>query len=201
MKNCISLMIVVVAFIIGGLYDTELIEESEQMKPEQICIEEPQVRITCLAQAPVQEEEKEPSFYPVKTSVATASEEEMAMAHSPEVESELEALAKVVHAEAGNQDIIGRALVARVVMNRVESETFPDTIKDVVFQKNQFSTTFDGAFDKAEPTADDWQAVNMVMQGWDDSQGALFFEAKSNSTWHRKNLKFLFQHQDHYFYK
>ena len=36
--------------------------------------------------------------------------------------------------------------------------------------------------------------------GWDESRGALYFESKSDSTWHEDNLQYLFRHGNHYFY-
>lgn len=55
-------------------------------------------------------------------------------------EDEIHLLAELVHAEAGNQDQIGKRLVVDVVLNRMYSEDFPDTVKEVIYQKNQFST-------------------------------------------------------------
>lgn len=54
---------------------------------------------------------------------------------------ELELLVLLVHAEAGNQDFMGKQLVAEVVLNRVRSEKFPDTIEEVINQPGQFSTS------------------------------------------------------------
>lgn len=110
-------------------------------------------------------------------------------------------LAKIAMAEAENQDIEGKALVICVVLNRVWSDSFPDNIHDVIYQPRQFSPVSDGRFDIVEPDEECWKALDMVMaDGWDGSQGALYFESKSDSTWHRDNLKFLFQHGAHLFY-
>lgn len=62
---------------------------------------------------------------------------------------ELEELAQLVEAEAGNQDFEGKCLVVDCVLNRVESPEFPDNIHDVIFQEGQFSVIKNGAFDKA----------------------------------------------------
>ena len=62
---------------------------------------------------------------------------------------ELELLAQLVEAEAGNQDFEGKCLVVDVVLNRVESPDFPNTIEEVIFQDGQFSVITNGAFDKA----------------------------------------------------
>ena len=62
---------------------------------------------------------------------------------------ELEMLAQLVEAEAGNQTFEGKCLVVDCVLNRVESPEFPDTISEVIFQEGQFSVINNGAFDKA----------------------------------------------------
>lgn len=62
---------------------------------------------------------------------------------------ELELLAQLVEAEAGNQDFEGKCLVVDVILNRVESEDFPNTISEVIFQEGQFSVVENGAFEKA----------------------------------------------------
>lgn len=109
-------------------------------------------------------------------------------------------LTKIAMAEAEDQDTEGKALVICVVLNRVYAEEFPDSIKAVIYQDRQFSPVANGRFDRLEPDQDCWDALLMVEQGWDESQGALYFESESSSTWHREHLQFLFQHEDHMFY-
>ena len=62
---------------------------------------------------------------------------------------ELELLAQLVEAEAGNQPFEGKCLVVDTILNRVESSDFPNTISEVIFQDGQFSVIKNGAFDKA----------------------------------------------------
>ena len=62
---------------------------------------------------------------------------------------ELEELAQLVEAEAGNQEFEGKCLVVDTVLNRVESPLFPDTIHEVIHQEGQFSVMTNGAFEKA----------------------------------------------------
>lgn len=62
---------------------------------------------------------------------------------------ELELLAQLVEAEAGNQPFAGKCLVVDTILNRVESPLFPDTITEVIFQEGQFTVITNGAFDKA----------------------------------------------------
>lgn len=110
-------------------------------------------------------------------------------------------LAKLAMAEAEGEDTEGKALVILVALNRVWSDEFPDSISKVIYQNNQFSPVSNGRFDSVEPNADCYKALEMVrIDGWDESQGALYFESESASTWHKDNLKFLFQHGNHIFY-
>ena len=64
---------------------------------------------------------------------------------------ELEEVALIVQAEAGNQDELGKRYVADVIWNRVDDSAFPDSPLDVIYQANpiQFATTVDGAMGKA----------------------------------------------------
>ena len=87
-------------------------------------------------------------------------------------------LAKLAMAEAEGEDTEGKALVVMVVLNRVWSDDFPGTIEEVIMEEHdgvhQFSVTQeDGRWWKVEPDADCYEAVEMVMTGWDESQGAL----------------------------
>lgn len=103
-------------------------------------------------------------------------------------------LAKLAMAEAEGEDTEGKALVILVVLNRVQSEGFPDTVEDVILEG--------GRWYKVEPDEDCYKALELVMlENWDKSEGALYFESRSDSTWHQNHLQFLFQHGNHYFYK
>lgn len=110
-------------------------------------------------------------------------------------------IVKLAFAEAGNQDTKGKALVMLVVLNRVKDKRFPDTIHDVIYQKRQFSPVSSRKWNSFKPDKDCYKALELIDNGYDESEGALYFESKSKSTWHRDNLEFLFKHQAHYFYK
>lgn len=110
-------------------------------------------------------------------------------------------LTKLAMAEAESEDTEGKALVMLVVLNRVWSDEFPDTIEDVIFQEGQFSPISNGRYDEVEPDEDCYRALQLIQTGWDKSRGATYFESKSDSTWHSENLTFLFKHGKHYFYK
>lgn len=111
-------------------------------------------------------------------------------------------LAKIAMAEAEGEDVEGKALVILVVLNRVWTDEFPDTIHDVIYQKSQFSPIANGRFDRVEPDEECYEALEMVMLGWDESHGVLYFESeKSADNWHSRHLDYLFTHGGHRFYK
>lgn len=77
---------------------------------------------------------------------------------------DMELMAQLVEAEAGNQSLEGKVLVAEVLLNRVADPHFPDTIEEVIFQKNQFAVTTDGAWEKAawNMQESDYEAVEIA---------------------------------------
>lgn len=109
-------------------------------------------------------------------------------------------LARLAMAEAEGEDTEGKALVIMAVLNRVRDAGFPDTVEGVIYQRSQFSSITDGRFDAVEPDEDCWLALSMVQQGWDGSKGATYFHSERESSWHERNLSFLFRHGAHYFY-
>lgn len=81
------------------------------------------------------------------------------------VNKDLKLLAKIINAEAGNQPYKGKVAVGNVIMNRVDHPKFPDTIKDVVYQKGQFSPVSNGSIHK-EPNKESIQAAKEVLNGY-----------------------------------
>ena len=117
-------------------------------------------------------------------------------------DEESQMLLKLAMAEAEDQGVIGKALVIRVVKNRVDSEAFPNSIEDVIYEPKQFSPVWDGRYDEAVPDAECYEALEMVLNYWDGTAGALYFEADWNeNTWHKDNLTELFQYDNMIFYK
>lgn len=104
-------------------------------------------------------------------------------------------LARLAMAEAESEDTESKALVIRTVLNRVQSDYFPDTIEEVIFQKNQFTPIHNGRWNRVHPNDDCWAALALVESGWDESQGALYFCVTTDkATWHNTALKKLFEH-------
>lgn len=111
-------------------------------------------------------------------------------------------LAKIAMAEAEGEDTEGKALVILTVLNRVWSDNFPDTIKEVIEEENAFTSYYNGRYDRVEPNEDCYRALEMVqVEHWNESQDALYFERTTDEdTWHNSNLKELFKHGNHTFY-
>lgn len=114
-----------------------------------------------------------------------------------------EMLMKIAMAEAEGESVEGKALVMLVVLNRVWSDQFPDSIEEVIFQRDQFSPVREGGrYYTTEPDDGCREALELVMDGWDESWGALYFESADNEQgWHSRSLEFLFQYGGHKFYR
>ena len=124
-------------------------------------------------------------------------------------EEDYDALLRLVEAEASGEDIKGKLLVANVVLNRVKSVAFPDTIKEVIYQRQngraQFSPVATGKIDRVAVSEETVEAVERALCGEDESAGALYFVAPAyadagNHQWFRDNLTLLFSYEGHEFY-
>ena len=121
-----------------------------------------------------------------------------------------EILLRIVEAEATGEDIIGKMLVANVILNRVNSGKFPDSVEAVVFQRSgskyQFSPIRDGRYYRVNITESTKEAVERVLYGEDRSQGALYFMSrrqanKNNVRWFDRSLTRVLEYGTHEFYK
>ena len=104
-------------------------------------------------------------------------------------------MAICVEAEAGNQDILGKRLVVDVIFNRVDSPKFPNDIKAVIMQKNQFSAYSDGSMERiTEPSEETLEAIEMELEHRIDSK-LLYFRTSDYHSFCTPAYK----HGDHYF--
>ncbi|AGB40948.1 cell wall hydrolyses involved in spore germination [Halobacteroides halobius DSM 5150] len=83
-------------------------------------------------------------------------------------------LAKAVNAEARGEPYLGQVAVAAVILNRVASSQFPNTIYSVIYQQGQFSSVKDGQIN-LNPSASAYRAAKEALNGRDPSFGALYF--------------------------
>lgn len=126
--------------------ELEALKQQEQQK----AVLEPEVEIV------VEDEEKEPE---------------------PDTESfteEAQLLARLVEAEAQGEPYVGKVAVAEVVLNRVRSNQFPNTITGVIYDAGQFSPTMDGRIN-ITPSAESYTAVAEAMAGSNYTAGSLYF--------------------------
>lgn len=100
--------------------------------------------------------------------------------------SDIYLLAKVIEAEARGESYTGQVAVGAVVLNRVESASFPDTISGVVYQSGAFSAVTDSNW-SVTPTATSRKAAQDAINGWDPSYGSLYYynPAKTSNKWIR----------------
>ena len=158
-----------------------------------------------------QNEKEEAEKKEAKEASAKAAAKEAANKYKINLsKADIRILERLVQAEAGNQDIKGRMLVANVVINRYKSSRYPDTIKGVIFQHSgksyQFSPAKSGSIYSVKVTKTTKEAVERVLQGEDYSKGALFFVARKAAnpkslSWFDRKLNRLFTHGGHTFYK
>ena len=113
---------------------------------------------------------------------------------------DIDLLARVINAEARGEPYLGQVAVGAVIMNRVKSAEFPNTISGVVYQKGQFSSVKDGQINKTyENEAQVKKAAQEAYNGSDPTNGALYFynpkTAKSKWLYTRPTLKTIGSHR------
>lgn len=93
-------------------------------------------------------------------------------------------LAKTIHAEARGEPYIGQVAVGAVVLNRVKSSSFPNTISGVVYQPWAFTAVHDGQIN-LEPNDSAMRAAKDAMNGWDPTNGCIYYfnPATATSKW------------------
>ncbi len=90
-------------------------------------------------------------------------------------------LARLVHGEARGEPYKGKVAVAAVVLNRVKSSSFPNTIAGVIYQKGAFDAVSDGQINM-QPDNESIRAARDAMNGWDPSNGCLYYYNPKTAT-------------------
>lgn len=113
-------------------------------------------------------------------------------------DEDLQILYKITSAERGAGTQQQQEYVVSVILNRVLSSKFPNTVHDVVFQKNQFQPTRNGAYEAAVPSQTTIDAVNNVVQNGDTAKYAVYFMTPAASLKEKwlSNCEFLFNDKD-----
>lgn len=95
--------------------------------------------------------------------------------------SDLDLLARCVYAEARGESYVGQVAVAAVILNRVESPDFPNTIAGVIYQPWAFTAVNDGQINLS-PNQTAYNAARDALNGWDPTYGALYYYNAKTAT-------------------
>ncbi len=98
--------------------------------------------------------------------------------------SDLYLLAKCIYAEARGESYTGQVAVGAVILNRVASSKFPNTISGVIYQKNAFTAVSDGQINLS-PDKTAMNAATDALNGWDPTYGCIYYynPAVATSSW------------------
>lgn len=134
-----------------------------------------------------------------------AEEERRASRRIQYTDEDYQVLLRIVQAEAGICDKRGKILVADVIINRVLSKEFPNSVKAVVYEPSQFQPVSNGAINSVKVTAETIECVDRALDGEDYSNGALYFMNRRGSgsaaAWFDRHLTYLFAHDGHEFFR
>ncbi len=205
------LTILCLTFAITALAD-EPAEDTEEAVSEEAVLESEVEVITVTTaaeeiEADTIETETDPELVVQKESISVVpTEEETTVSSSISLsDGDYDLLCKIVEAEATGQEVEGKMYVAAAIMNRINSDSFPDTVSGVVYERGQFSPVRDGRIN-CTPTETTYEAVNRVLSGETDAQGATYFmnptiSSQKNVNWFRSHLTYLFSYGGHEFYR
>ncbi|WP_449353891.1 spore cortex-lytic enzyme [Virgibacillus natechei] len=112
-------------------------------------------------------------------------------------QNDIQLMANAVHGEARGEPYVGKVAVASVILNRVESSTFPNTASGVIFEPRAFTAVADGQI-WLEPDETATKAVLDAINGWDPSGNAIYYfnpdTATSDWIWTRQQIKKIGKH-------
>lgn len=95
--------------------------------------------------------------------------------------ADVDLLAKAVYSESRGETMKGKIAVAAVVLNRVDAKEFPDSIREVVYQKRAFTAVEDGQIN-LKPDQEAYEAVYKAIQGQDPTNGAIYYYNPKTAT-------------------
>lgn len=185
MKNLKNIIFMVGGFVLLSIY-TVRATDNPKIIPESI------VSVTSVESSEEIQESKTETF------IFEESTTEVESTHTADVriisDDELELLALVTMAEAEDESELGKRLVIDTVLNRVDSSHFPNTITDVIYQKHQFTSMWNGRYKKTY--VDDY-VRNLVLEELKDrtNSDVIFFRMGRYSDYGTP----LFKEDGHYF--
>ena len=185
MKDLKNIIFMVGGFVLLSIY-TVRATDNPKIIPESI------VSVTSVETSTEMQESETETF------IFEESTAEVASTHTADVriisDEELELLALVTMAEAEDESELGKRLVIDTVLNRVDSSHFPNTITDVIYQKHQFTSMWNGRYKKTY--VDDY-VRNLVLEELKDrtNSDVIFFRMDRYSDYGTP----LFKEDGHYF--
>lgn len=108
-------------------------------------------------------------------------------------------LSRIIYSESGNQPLSGKIAVGNVVLNRVKSPRFPNSIHGVIFQRNQFSPAQNGTINRT-PNAESVMAAKLCLDGAVELDNVLWFNRVGLKSWASRNRTFVATIAQHSFY-
>lgn len=99
-------------------------------------------------------------------------------------QSDIQLMARAINGEARGEPYEGQVAVGAVILNRVSSEDFPNSIAEVVYQRGAFDAVRDGQI-TLTPNDTAFRAAQDALNGWDPTNGALYYwnPATATSRW------------------
>ena len=125
---------------------------------------------------------------------AVVTDVQAAETYSPMYNEEIKLIASVTLAEAEGEGELGKRLVIDTILNRVDSDRYPDTVKEVIFQPHQYSVIQNGRINKCLPNDDVCRLVIEELNFRTDNR-VIFFNADGYSVYGKP----LFKEGNHYF--
>lgn len=127
----------------------------------------------------------------------TPSKKPSSSSSSNYTSSDLYLMAKAIYAEGRGESYTGQVAIGAVIMNRVRSPKFPNTVAGVIYQKGAFTAVSDGQIN-LEPNQTAYDAAKDAMNGWDPTYGCLYYynPAVATSAWifNRKTVTVIGKH-------
>ncbi len=190
----------------GSLLQQEIQQKQELKRESKAEIERIHAEAVMAAEAKAREEEAEALKARQEAERLAKLEEEKAARAVSVSDDDYQVLLKIVQAEAGICDAKGKILVANVVLNRVKSREFPNTVRGVVYEPSQFSPVSNGSINSVSVSKETRACVDRALSGEDYSDGALYFMYRQGSrsravSWFDSHLTYLFRHGNHEFFK
>lgn len=96
-------------------------------------------------------------------------------------ESDINLIARVIYGEARGEPYTGQVAVAAVILNRVKSSSFPNSVSGVVYQNGAFDAVSDGQYN-LKPDSTAVKAVRDAVNGWDPTYGAIYYYNPKTAT-------------------